>query len=194
MDPMPALQKLPWPSSTRITWPAARVPAYWDFAAANRELWDVYSTWECLDERCDNIRDPHSSRRSDDSYDDHYRPKKKAICFRKQNLGLLELLQRRAYVEVKSKVKYVTGDRLPAELMDELLLFALAAEGVPEDVEVWEMDMKAKPKSWKMKPSVPSSCLGWWRMKERYRCSTYREASDDSDGSGSTGSSSGTDV
>ena len=56
-------------------------------------------------------------------------------CFHTNSAFTLALLQRSAYGEVRGKVMLTAGVLLPAELTDEIVEYALVAEGLPAELQ-----------------------------------------------------------
>ena len=64
-------------------------------------------------------------------------PSSVPACFKRRNLGLLELIQTRACRELRPLVFLVAGARLPAELVELIIDWTVRAEELPDDPRVW---------------------------------------------------------
>ena len=106
--------------------------AYWNMAAAWRELWDVYSTKSC-------------SSRSD--------------CTHSRNFGLLEAVLAQTHAEIRRKCMLAVGNRLPVEIVDVVRDFTLLAEGVPVRSTTWtEVEVQIPPRE----PYTGTSAFERW--------------------------------
>jgi hypothetical protein len=59
-------------------------------------------------------------------------------CYHEVNADMLMFLQKRASAEIKHGVMVTIRTRLPTELTETILEYAMLAEGYPLDPMVWE--------------------------------------------------------
>ena len=61
-------------------------------------------------------------------------------CSRSMNIELVDVLQKRAYGEIRSGIMLTLTVKLPKELCLLVFEFAVDAEDIPLDPQVWDMD------------------------------------------------------
>ena len=92
---------------------------FWDAAAASRQLWQAYRNHDCL-------------ARPQRGFERFMHLDEGGLnCFHRRTSRLLVHLHAQAYKEIRHKVFLAAGKPLPAELADNLLGFACAAEEIP---------------------------------------------------------------
>lgn len=123
-----------------------------DFAEASRRLWRSMQAYGCATKRNDRsafgLRD----------------------CHRRASFEMLHTLQTRAWGQVRARVLLTIGTLVPKEVCDEIFLFALAAEQIPEDPRVLLPSlMPGRP--WRAGDSQSS-------VRPEYRCSKLLQDSE----------------
>lgn len=119
-------------------WTSVKFPEFFDYAAARRRLWSA-----AQDIKCQEVH-----------Y--HYKP-----CFHKTNLPLLQMLQKAAHGEIRSRIMIAVGRQLPVELADAVYECALLTEDIPLD---WNVEC---PEDGAREPFFhPLDYM----IKEEYRC------------------------
>lgn len=89
-------------------------------------------------------------------------------CYHLYNLNLLELLHKKAFGEVKSKVFLTIGTVLPTELTEQIFEFVMAAEEVPLEPRVRDTILEpVDPELVEMKGRRFTERT---KVKEEYRC------------------------
>ena len=148
-------------------------PGGWNFASAYEVVWQRYTAAECRTSRqVPNAQVKHNGDATADFFESRR-------CFRRDNIGLLGPLQRRAREEVKAKAAYVAAGRLPAELLEQLTCKAWQAKQLPLDGGLWYGVRRSRPSDSDLTDGgdgrVLDMSLGRWCLKKPFRYETYRQ-------------------
>lgn len=141
-DPAPIPQRKSWSRNRAIKEPEPEIPdrteiddsplAYHDYAGAKRLLCSTLPACNC--KPIPTFSGKHAYCECD-TYDERLDP---TVCKQENLTRLIELFQRRGYGEVRYNTLLAVNGRLPAELLEEIFEYTMAAEELPLNPRIFK--------------------------------------------------------